>query len=85
MEELKSIPDHRMVRALRDAVLYQRARRKAPEVKKEVQRKPPVAQGSGPRQNPEAAQRREIGGLRQSLRETGSTAAADAYLAKLLS
>lgn len=85
MEELRSIPDHRMIRTIRDAVLYRRAKNKAPEVKKEVQRKPPVAQGSGPRSNPEKAALRESEGLRKNLRETGSTAAADAYLAKLLS
>lgn len=85
MDELRSIPDHRMIRTIRDAVLYRRAKNKAPEVKKEVQRKPPVAQGSGPRSNPEKAALRESEGLRKNLRETGSTAAADAYLAKLLS
>jgi hypothetical protein len=84
MDELKSIPDHRFLRVLRDAYRAVKASKKVPEVKKEVQRKPPVAQGSGPRQNPEASQRREVDGLRKNLRETGSAAAAEALLAKLL-
>lgn len=84
MDMLKSIPDHRFIRVLRDAALYQRAKNKAPDVKKEVQRKPPVAQGSGPRHSPEAQARKESETLKKSLRETGSAAAADAYLARLL-
>jgi hypothetical protein len=83
-EELNGITDHRVLRALRDATRTQRAREKAPTVQKEVQARPAVAQGSGRRPNPEATARRETDGLRKQLRETGSTAAADAYLAKLL-
>lgn len=83
-EEFDAIGDHRMMRVLRSGIQAERARRKVPEVKKEVQRKPPVAQGSGPRNNPDASQRREVDGLRKNLRETGSAASADALLAKLL-
>jgi hypothetical protein len=83
-EELNGISDHRVLRALKDATRYQKARAKAPTVQKEVQARPPVAQGSGRRPNPEAQQRRETDGLRKQLRETGSAAAADAYLAQIL-
>jgi len=83
-EELNGITDHRVFLALRDAIALRRAKEKAPTVQKEVQARPAVAQGSGRRPNPEASARRETDGLRKQLRETGSVAAADAYLASIL-
>ena len=83
-EELNGIADHRLLLVLKDALAFRRAKEKAPTVEKEVRARPTAVQGSGRRPNPEASQRREADGLRKQLRETGSTAAADAYLAKLL-
>jgi hypothetical protein len=83
-EELNNVTDHRFYVALKDALSLRRAKEKAPAVQKEVQSKPMMAQGSGRRPNPEAQAVREISGLRKQLRETGSTDAADAYLAQLL-
>jgi|SRR5215217_73532 len=83
-EELNNVTDHRFYVALKDALSLRRAKEKAPTVQKEVQAKPMMAQGSGRRPNPEAQAARETGNLRKQLRETGSAAAADAYLAQLL-
>jgi len=84
-EELNGITDHRVLKALKDATRYQKAKAKAPTVQKEVQARPTVAQGSGRRPNPEASARRETDGMRKRLRETGSEADAEALLAKIFS
>jgi len=83
-EELNGISDHRLLLVLKDALAFQRAKEKAPVVEKEVRARPTTVQGSGRRPNPEAGQRRETDVLRKQLRQTGSAADADAYLAKLL-
>ena len=83
-EELNGIADHRLLLVLKDALAFRRAKEKAPTVEKEVRARPTTVQGSGRRPNPEAGQRRETDVLRKQLRQTGSAADADAYLAKLL-
>lgn len=84
-KEMAGIQDHRMLKVLRDANLYRRAKAKAPAVQKDVQSKPAMVQGSGRRQSPEAIAQRDSKKVFQRLRETGSERDADAAILKWLS
>lgn len=83
-DELNGITDHRVIKALKDATRYQKAKTKAPVIQQQVQAKPVMVQGSGKRQNPDAIAQRNSQATVQRLRETGSVRDADAALLKFL-
>ncbi len=76
-EEIGGVVDHRMLLVAKDIVRLQRALKKAPQVKQQVQQKPKLISG-GKRMDPKARTSREAMGRSEQLRKTGSIDAAAA-------
>lgn len=77
-EEIAGLTDHRMILILRDAVKYRRLAAKAPQVKTDLNGKPPVIRGSRratPASSEQAQNRQSTDRLRQSGRFQDGVAA----------
>lgn len=83
-DEVKSIMDHRMIRILNDAIAAKERQVKTPKTQEIVGKKPPMVQGSGKRQNPDALALRESANRVSRLRETGSNRDAEAVILSFL-
>lgn len=80
-DRVLSLTDTSMVRILNDAVAYRRIRANQDNVKKQVDTKPRLIQGSaGVRQSPEGQQARAFSDRVSKLRQTGSNADAEAAI-----
>lgn len=64
-QEVNSVSDHRMLKALRDALAYQQLRAKAPEVKADAVKRPVTP---GRRQQPQAAFKKAADGRLEQLK-----------------
>jgi len=80
--DIRQIEDHRMVLALRDALAYRRLKSKAPEVSKQVQKRPAMATG-GKRAAPGIKDVRARQDRSERLRRDGSFEAGVASLMDL--
>ena len=78
-ERVLALDNTDMVRILRDAVSYQKVKNSSEQVKKDVNSKPPLVRGSA-RQSPEQQRNRAYNDRVSKLRQSGSTADADAVL-----
>lgn len=83
-DEVKGIMDHRMIRILNDAIAAKERQIKTPKTQEIVGKKPPLIQGSGKRQNPDALAMRESANRVSRLRETGSNRDAEAVILSFL-
>lgn len=81
-DEIGTVVDHRMLLVAKDIVRLQKALRKAPQVKQQVQQKPKLISG-GKRMDPKARTSRETQAKSEHLRKTGSFDAGVAALMDL--
>lgn len=79
-DEVGSVVDHRMLLVAKDIVRLQKALKKAPQVKEQVQQKPKLISG-GKRMDPKARTSLEAKGRAEQLRKSGSM---DAGIAALM-
>ena len=70
-DEVGSVIDHRMLLVAKDIVRLQKALKKAPQVKEQVQQKPKLISG-GKRMDPKARTSREAQGRSERLRNSGT-------------
>lgn len=83
-EMVHGIQDHRFIRIINDAIAARERQVKTPKTQEIVGKKPPVVQGSGKRQNPDAQAMRESANRVSRLRETGSNRDAEAVILSFL-
>jgi len=79
LDDLSTVTDHRMFRAIRDLVRLHKAAAQAPQVKEQLQRRPQIIKG-GQRMDPKSKISREAKGRAERLAKTGTREAGIAAL-----